>query len=286
MTNVTDIWLFVQTATGEHAGTKASLQLNIDFQNLANQPPPPISLIELTTASQQTASNTIAQPGASAQFYWSQGDDWPVGGIPTVNIFQFTLEIVGSNSDDAWRPASIWLIFKTDTGAYVVGPQSPVWEGSCFSTQTSDCGGEAKPVWPLPWSTAEPVVEFTAGAIDEGQLEPSESATYTFDVVNVTTTLFLSNVAIGVMYDQERFQQFGVTLDIPVGPLGIPEIIVTEPLSPGGRVPVTFTIQTSNATPSEYGFKLRLMSWQVDGASLNQSRFFIDDGQSFTVVPD
>ncbi len=157
---------------------------------------------------------------------------------------------------------------------------------SCFSTQSSDCGGMAKPLWLLAWSQSEPIVEFTAGSIDEGQLEPSESATYTFDIVNLTDTLALNNMAILVLYDMQLYQQNGVTIDVPIGSLGYPQITVTQLLPPGGRIPVTFNIETSNATPLTYSFELALVSWQIASVNTNLVRFYIDEGQSFSVVPD
>lgn len=285
MSNVTDIWLFVQTSTATNANSKASLQLNVVLHAVSNLPPPPVSQVALPTASQQTTSNGINQLGASAQFHWSQ-QGWPGVTFTPGMIAEFSLQIVGTNSTDAWIPASMWVVLKTDAGQYVMGPQVPMWTGSCFSTDPSDCGNTAKQLWTLPWSQKAPIVEFTSGAIDEGQLEASESATYTFDIVNLTDTMTFGNMGIIVMYDVQQYQQYGVTLDIPMGSLGFPQINVEQSLPPGGRIPVTFGIQTSNATPQTYPFQLALVSWQIVFVSSNVARFYIDHGQEFSVVPD
>lgn len=275
MSNVTDIWLFVQTSTVPNAFSKASLQLNVNGTN-----------VKLPTASQQTSSNTLNLSGASAQFHWSQNSsNWPAGAITTNNLTGFTLQIVGANADDMWIPASIWVVFLTDVGEYVLGPQYPTWNSSdCFSTQSSDCEN-ANSQWPLlNWSQSAPIVEFTSGGLTEQHLEPSETATYQFYIMNLSKAMTINNMVIAIKYDQELYN--GVTIDVGVGPSGYPEIIVQGPLPPGGSIPQTFDITTSNATPQTYEFNLLLLSWEVSTATSEITELYVDKAHQFTVVPD
>ena len=281
MSNVTDIWLLVQTSPVANSDSTASLQLNVNGTS-----------VKLTTASQQNSkqnpNNGINKTGFSAQFHWSQGGpDWPAGGITTNNITGFALQIVGSNSTDMWLPSSIWVTFLNDVGQYVLGPQCPNWSSSqCFSTQSSDCDGKAKPQWPLSWTQIEPIVEFTSGGLTEEHLEPNESAIYQFNVENLTKSMIFNNMVIAIVYDQTQYAADGVTIDVPIGPSGNPEITVGQPVPPGESIPVNFAISTANAKTQNYNFSLSLLSWDIGTATTDNTELYVDDPHTFPVVPD
>lgn len=135
---VTAVWLFTQTGTGEHAGSPAWLELQIRPTGAAE--------IELSTKSQQSSRNGIASPGESAIFHWEKGTtSW---NLTRGNVAEIRLQIAGPDADDAWLPTSIWVVFETaQEETLVVG--YPSWGYHCFSSDTTDCGGNAEPVYTL-----------------------------------------------------------------------------------------------------------------------------------------
>lgn len=275
MSNITQIWLFVQTSSG----TTANLALIVN-RTTGN----PLALF---TQSQQGSTNGITTAGTTAQFSWKEGGAvgsfWPVGMLTTNNLASFTLGIAGSNTDDAWIPSSIWVVYRTDTGAYTLGPQHPSWpQNQCFSSQTSDCGGKAKPTWPLSWNQLDPIVVFDAGGITETQLEPSESATYTFVVSNVSLTTTISSMVLGLQCDLAQFTADGVAFGVAVGSSGLPEINVTALIPPGGSTPVSFAIYTTNAKVQKYTFGVKLLG--LTAATGENSSLSVDKTHAFTVV--
>lgn len=82
--------------------------------------------------------------------------------------------------------------------------------------------------------------------LGEKQLEPAESALYTFTVTNVSTGSTASNISLKPLYDASFFSANGITIS------GLPITIAS--LAPGQSATPTFTIATKEATVGPYGF--------------------------------
>lgn len=286
MSNVTNIWLFVQTSAKTGAGTTASLNLTVN--RTAGSAP-----LVLATKDQQKDTNGITTPGTSAQFSWKEGGTgWLAGALTSSNLVSFTLGITGSTAAaaDVWIPSAIWVVYRSDTDsekatdkdAYSLGPQNPIWPSAqCFSSKTSECNGKAKPTWPLPWTRLDPIVTFDAGGIAEAQLETAESATYQFVVSNVSLAT-ISGMVLGLQYDQQQFTADGVTFGVPLGSSGLPEINVQASVPPGGSTTVTFAIYTINAKVGKYTFGVKLLGLTAEAGG--SSSLYVDKTHTFTVV--
>jgi hypothetical protein len=276
MSKVTHMWMFVQTSTVTGAGTSASLNLTVNLKSG--------NALVLATKSQQKDTNGITTAGTTAQFSWKDGGaGWPLGALTSSNLASFTLGITGETAADAWVPSAIWVVYRSDTDAYSLGPHHPNWPTTqCFSSQPSDCSGNAKQIWPLSWSQLDPIVAFAAGGITEVQLEPSESATYQFVVSNVSSATTIDSMVLGLQYDQPQFTADGISFGVAVGSSGLPEINVTASVPPGGSIPVSFAIYTSNAKVRNYTFGVKLLA--VSAAAGANSSLYVDKPHAFTVV--
>jgi hypothetical protein len=276
MSNVTNIWLVVQTASG----SEGNLNLIVKRTSGAD--------IVLPTVAQQTATNGvtingITNAGTAALFSWKQGvTPWTLGAITSDNLVSFELGITGPRADDAWRPSAIWVMYLTDTGAYSLGPQNPNWDGSCFSSQVADCGNTAKQKWPLPWNQLDPIVAFDAGAIAEARLEPKESARYNFKVSNLSPTVTINNVVLGLKYNKEQFDAAHVYFDVAAGSSGLPEINVPALIPPGGSAVVSVPMSTREATLGSYTFDVQLLA--LTAIAGETSKLYVDNNHKFTVV--
>jgi len=152
------------------------------------------------------------------------------------------------------------------------------YNGYCRSNKVSS---------PRSWMNGTPqlqpshLVEFKPGYITENQLEPNEQTWYEVVVINISDSLVLQNILIGINYDAAAFAAKGITLG--VGPAESPEISLLGPLNPGQAGTFKFLISTSNATPGSYTLGLYLKNLDV---SLSSSHVggYTDDGQQFTVV--
>lgn len=270
MTNVTDIWLFVQTSEGSNAS------LNLTINRTVGGP------VVLATDGQHTSTNGIKTPGTTAQFIWQQGGaNWPVGALTRSNLASFTLGITGPHAADAWMPNAIRVIYRCDTGANSLGPQDPKWPTmQYFSSDPSARGARAS--WPLSWNP-DPIVAFDSGGITEARLKPSDSATYQFQVTNLLTTT-IDGIVLGLQYNEQEYAREGVTFGVGTGEHGMPEINVAASIPPGGSTPVSFAISTSNARPRTYSFNVKLLGLSAAWDAIASFRRSADKPHEFTVV--
>lgn len=143
-----------------------------------------------------------------------------------------------------------------------------------------------KVLFPPNWVQGAPpleavhLVEFKRGYITDNQLEPTDHTQFEFVVLNITDSLVVQNVLIGVAYDAAQFSANGITLG--VGPADSPELSVIGPLEPGQSTIAKFLISTSNATTGTYKLGFYLKSVDVS-MSTKHSGGYTDDGQQFKV---
>lgn len=126
-------------------------------------------------------------------------------------------------------------------------------------------------------------ITFERGGITDHQFQPNEGTGYEFYAANAGQS-DLIGLRIGIDYDQEQFSNAGITVDVPTGPSGMPELTVAS-LPAGTSSLVSFTLLSSgHATPGNYNFSLKLVEAALDGAL---SPFLaVDAGQGFELVPD
>ena len=130
------------------------------------------------------------------------------------------------------------------------------------------------------WVARPRTIWFPSGSITERRLEPTDDATYRFDVANFMPTE-LRDVRVAIIYDEGAFKAAGVTIKVEPGPSGHPELNLPE--VPGhGSAQAEFEIVTKDATPANYSFTLVLVAADFD---LN-SGIVSAGGQGFDVVPD
>jgi hypothetical protein len=140
MATINNVWLLVQNTTGQDHGSNNQLELT--FVTAGKD-------VELDTSRATAVSPSPSAAGGAYQFAWNSGQ-WS-GVIDRGDISEITLEIEGN---DAWLPASIWVLVETENG-YSVMVAQPEWpDEGWFSTDPNDGGGNAHPEYNL--RTAEP----------------------------------------------------------------------------------------------------------------------------------
>lgn len=151
------------------------------------------------------------------------------------------------------------------------------YNGYCLSNKVS---------FPPNWVQGAPpleavhLVEFKRGYITDNQLEPTDHTQFEFVVLNITDSLVVQNILIGVAYDAGQFSASGITLG--VGPTDSPELTVLGPLEPGQSTIAKFLISTSNAKTGIYHLGFYLKSVDVSMSS-HHTGGYTDDGQQFKV---
>jgi hypothetical protein len=166
---VKQIWLLITTKSG----TGASLELQVGGPGLD---------VELFTALLQNTNQNLDEL-RSAQFSWKPkstgSQNWPAPAFTADSITKLDLRITGDKSDDAWVPASLWVITQSAVSGYRILSANPAWGGGCFSSQPIDCNGQARPNWPLPILAAPGLLMpplFDADAVPVGVIAGEQPA--------------------------------------------------------------------------------------------------------------
>jgi len=106
--------------------------------------------VGLGTSNAMAVSHSPCADGGAYPFAWNSSQ-WS-GVLDSGDLGTIALTI---NGNDAWLPASIWVLVEMESGYTVVVAQ-PAWpEEGWFSTHSSDGGGNAHPAYNL--ITALPV---------------------------------------------------------------------------------------------------------------------------------
>ena len=137
MAYLSKVFLIVQTADGEYDGTPDNLELELVFFDYQLE-------LELETNQSNSADgdSTKLDVGIATQFNWSADNGDFADGIYIIgHLERIDLEIEGKN---AWKPNSIWVILVDDDNESTLTAAIPDWENGCFSTDSSDCGGNAQ----------------------------------------------------------------------------------------------------------------------------------------------
>lgn len=228
MSDVTDIWLFVQTATSPtQAASPGHLLLDVVGARQV-----------LPTQNQQEKGNDLSTLGGAAQFHWSQNNgDWTQGAITADDVTKgFTLEI---DSDDAWLPSSICVTFLIEGSQYMLGPQCTNWNpNQWFSTDVNDMGG-AQPEWPLPWTVVKPVVSINMDQVvflrkeEIRHVQAAQSTLNQFAGIDIPQNPYMAPNNFGSPH-QDSWCSESVSLSGPTGE----NLHLIEQFNPFGFTPV------------------------------------------------
>lgn len=134
--SIDTIFLIAGTSNKSNSGSSGTtLELEVSVSTQTDE-------IDLDTDS-NSLTHKYGSKGSTneAIIYRWDSDKWP-GNFNADDVTKVDLDISGSNS---WRPANMFLILVDSNGTYTLKSACANWpENNCFSTETSDCDGNAK----------------------------------------------------------------------------------------------------------------------------------------------
>lgn len=138
MANVKNVWLIAGTSSGDQDGSADSLELEITLTS---------GEIELETSSGNRTGKwgSKDEPGDAVIWQWASSqwsNDFTVDEVTTIDV--------ESEGSDAWLPSNLFVVFQDDENTYTLKGANGAWPSDqCFSTDSSDCGGDAEKSWQL-----------------------------------------------------------------------------------------------------------------------------------------
>lgn len=135
--------LIAGTSSKDNSGSSNSnLELEITVETTTGDPPTITNTVIDLDSDSNSRSDKWGSKGSSSDaviFRWDS-DKWGVD-IDSMDITNVTLDI---SNDNSWRPANMFLIFYLADGTYALQSACANWpENNCFSTDSSDCSGNA-----------------------------------------------------------------------------------------------------------------------------------------------